>query len=91
MPSTDPSKPSLNPDGTTPDSVLAASIPASMQNLSLQDKASEPSPKNDSNASRPVVVYTLPQLLKLHRSPLVRPPINMPDLKQWFGYASVNA
>jgi hypothetical protein len=33
----------------------------------------------------PMIVYTRSQLLSLHNSPLVRPPPNMPELKDWFG------
>ncbi|KAJ7630646.1 hypothetical protein FB45DRAFT_1003672 [Roridomyces roridus] len=34
---------------------------------------------------RPLVIYTRPQILHLQGSPLVKPPPNMPELKQWFG------
>jgi hypothetical protein len=34
---------------------------------------------------RPVRVYTRPQLLYLQKSPLVKPPAAMPELKEWFG------
>lgn len=30
-------------------------------------------------------IYTRPQLLALHSSPLVKLPPNMPELKHWFG------
>ena len=33
----------------------------------------------------PMIVYTRSQLLSLHISPLVKPPSNMPELKDWFG------
>lgn len=34
----------------------------------------------------PIIVYTRSQLLSLHNSPLVKPPSDMPELKDWFGY-----
>jgi hypothetical protein len=36
-------------------------------------------------AMKPLIVYSQAQLLKLHNSPLVKPPTDMPDLKSWFG------
>ncbi|PFH54632.1 hypothetical protein AMATHDRAFT_44461 [Amanita thiersii Skay4041] len=33
----------------------------------------------------PILVYTRSQLLSLYNSPLVHPPQNMPELKDWFG------
>jgi hypothetical protein len=34
---------------------------------------------------RPVIVYTRPELVHMSKSPLVAPPKDMPDLKEWFG------
>jgi len=34
---------------------------------------------------RPFIVYTREQLLRLSFSSLVKPPLNMPELKAWFG------
>lgn len=34
-----------------------------------------------------IKVYTRPQILALYKSPLVHPPPNMPELKDWFGSA----
>jgi len=39
----------------------------------------------DPSGLRPKQVYTRRQLLSLFKSPLVKPPPDMPDLKQWFG------
>jgi hypothetical protein len=41
--------------------------------------------KATSNPSRPLMIYTRPQLVHLHSSPLVQPPADMPTLKDWFG------
>ncbi|SRR6266550_287271 len=38
------------------------------------------------SAPLPIIVYTRSQLLSLHNSPLVKPPSDMPELKDWFGY-----
>ncbi|KAH7921806.1 hypothetical protein BV22DRAFT_1095867 [Leucogyrophana mollusca] len=46
--------------------------------------------KNDPK-SRPLVIYTRPQLLYLHKSPLVKLPAGMPALKDWFGAESESA
>ena len=35
---------------------------------------------------RPFVAYSKRSLLLLSRSPLVKPPAGMPELKEWFGY-----
>lgn len=35
--------------------------------------------------SRPILIYTRKQLLFLCKSPLVKAPPDMPDLKSWFG------
>ena len=34
---------------------------------------------------RPILIYTRDQLLSLSKSPLVKAPPDMPDLKSWFG------
>lgn len=38
--------------------------------------------------TRRLVIYPRPHLLNLHKSPLVKPPDDMPVLKDWFGYVS---
>lgn len=35
--------------------------------------------------SRPLMIYTRPQILHLQSSPLVKSPPDMPELKHWFG------
>ncbi|EGO28321.1 hypothetical protein SERLADRAFT_458713 [Serpula lacrymans var. lacrymans S7.9] len=53
---------------------------------SLQGKA----PDSDSHQIPPpsssVIVYSPRQILLLYASPLVKPPIGIPALKDWFGY-----
>ncbi|KAG7450345.1 uncharacterized protein BT62DRAFT_506784 [Guyanagaster necrorhizus] len=69
---------------TTPVDGLAVSL----QGPKLQDEdmpteqedASTPQP-----SQRPLRIYTRSQILTLHKSPLVAPPTNMPELKDWFG------
>ena len=66
----------------------------SVANLSLQDEniqaAIEPGDAPDMQKlaapSQRLMIYTRPQLLLLHESPLVKPPPDMPALKDWFGY-----
>lgn len=49
-------------------------------------EGSSPQPESPAHASpRPLRIYTRAQLLSLHNSPLVKPPPDMPELKQWFG------
>ncbi|KIL70666.1 hypothetical protein M378DRAFT_6610 [Amanita muscaria Koide BX008] len=61
-------------------------ISQSLSKTNLQAHAEEYRQREKSTASiPPVIVYTRSQLLSLHNSPLVRPPLNMPELKDWFG------
>lgn len=46
--------------------------------------------KPNTNAP-PMITYTRPQILCLHNSPLVQPPANMPEFKDWFGSVSVTS
>ena len=39
---------------------------------------------------RRLVVYPRPHMLRLSKSPLVKPPEGMPSLKDWFGYGFHN-
>lgn len=41
--------------------------------------------KNTEKPHRPLFIYPRPQMLKLSKSPLVKPPDGMPALKDWFG------
>lgn len=60
----------------------------SLANLAIQQ--SSPSPVSRlspvSPLSRPFITYSRPQLLFIHKSPLVQPPCGMPALKDWFGF-----
>ena len=58
---------------------------------STQDGAENTQTTPQSSQPRPMRVYTRAQLLHLHRSPLVQPPPNMPELKVWFGCVYTSA
>lgn len=45
----------------------------------------EPTNPPQSHPKSQIRIYTRPQLLALHSSPLVKLPPNMPELKHWFG------
>jgi len=53
----------------------------------LHDAEEDPAKaiQKDPSGLRPKQVYTRNELLSLFKSPLVKPPPDMPDLKQWFG------
>lgn len=68
-----------NPSESSSDLRLAASLTTT--NLQGQEIDSKKSTK----LYRRMRIYTRSQLLFLNDSPLVHPPPNMPDLKQWFG------
>jgi len=68
---------------------LVESIPkVTIENVGVQpDSQDDLKPKNGLEASpRLAIIYTRPQLISLQNSPLVQPPPNMPQLKDWFGY-----
>lgn len=67
-----------------------AALAAAFEAASLDDAPQPPhntseNPPASTNSPRPLRIYTRAQLLNLHRSPLVQPPPDMPDLKSWFG------
>ncbi|KAG6381329.1 hypothetical protein JVT61DRAFT_5739 [Boletus reticuloceps] len=55
-----------------------------LANLAIQHHSPSPVPQHSPN-SRPFIMYSRPQLLFLHKSPLVQLPNGMPALKDWFG------
>ena len=63
-----------------------------LANLEIQHNSPSPpsqlSPKPHPNHTvlRPFVMYSRPELLFLHKSPLVQLPNGMPALKDWFGF-----
>ena len=61
----------------------------SLSNVPEQDESNNAESPNfrekEQDPSQPMRVYTRTQLLLLSRSPLVKPPANMPELKDWFG------
>ncbi|KAK0465406.1 uncharacterized protein EV420DRAFT_1637544 [Desarmillaria tabescens] len=69
---------------TTPVDALAISLEgAKLQDEDLspeQDDTPTPQP-----SQRPLRIYTAAQMLALSKSPLVAPPTDMPELKDWFG------
>lgn len=73
----------------TNDSAQSPTADFSPSNVPEQDESSDAEPQNfrekEQDPSQPMRVYTRIQLLLLSRSPLVKPPANMPELKYWFG------
>jgi hypothetical protein len=61
----------------------------SMSKINLDDENEEGDhtlhKRNIEQPARRLVIYPRPQTLKLSKSPLVKPPDNMPALKDWFG------
>ena len=63
------------------------------QNLMSAADTSSPQPdvNTEQNAQKqpssfpPILIYTRDQLLYLSKSPLVKAPPDMPDLKHWYG------
>ena len=61
--------------------------------VSAADTNPQPQVNTEQNAQkqpslpRPILIYTRDQLLFLSKSPLVKAPPDMPDLKHWYGYA----
>jgi hypothetical protein len=51
-----------------------------------QETRDTPDNKNTEQPTRRLAVYKRPQMLRLSKSPLVKPPEGMPPLKDWFGY-----
>lgn len=64
----------------------------SMSKINIADDISETDKpldnKNDEHPARTLLIYSRPQMLKLCKSPLVKPPDGMPALKDWFGCVS---
>jgi zinc finger CCCH domain-containing protein 13 len=61
----------------------------SMSKVNLDDEHEETVPldkRNTEQSARHLVIYPRLQVLKLSKSPLVKPPEGMPALKDWFGY-----
>ncbi|KAF8559241.1 hypothetical protein OG21DRAFT_1503146 [Imleria badia] len=62
-----------------------------LANLAIQQNSPSPASQLSPDSpqihplSRPFVMYSRPQLLFLHKSPLVQLPCGMPALKDWFG------
>ncbi|KAJ7655117.1 hypothetical protein DFH06DRAFT_1298722 [Mycena polygramma] len=67
------------------------SPPPDVAALPTPDPASQGEPSEQEEAaakpvqSRPLIIYTRPQILHLQSSPLVKSPPDMPELKYWFG------
>ena len=51
------------------------------------DVNTEQNAQKQPSLPRPILIYTRDQLLFLSKSPLVKAPPDMPDLKHWYGYA----
>ncbi|TFK76940.1 hypothetical protein BDN72DRAFT_830113 [Pluteus cervinus] len=74
--------PSTDAQDTVMDPPLA---PPSSHNDPQSLAHSESVPKKSPTTMTPIKIYTRPQILALYKSPLVHPPPNMPELKDWFG------
>ncbi|KAF9270385.1 hypothetical protein L218DRAFT_993006 [Marasmius fiardii PR-910] len=76
-------------DTTTSQDASKVSIPVNETNNIDSEPVSSPhsvdQPKEEPTPSRPLRIYTRPQILALHKSPLVSVPNGMPELKDWFG------
>ncbi|KAI9572813.1 hypothetical protein HD554DRAFT_2326246 [Boletus coccyginus] len=77
-------------DGVPPQrSSPVVAVADSLASLAIQHNSpvSQHSPESPQihPDSRPFIMYSRPQLLFLHKSPLVQPPCGMPALKDWFG------
>lgn len=77
----------LSGDATT-DTVAATSVVAQDE---PSCEASEGITEKVMPPPRPLMIYTRPQILLLHRSPLVKPPLDMPSLRDWFGLVFMNS
>ncbi|KAF7339726.1 hypothetical protein MSAN_02188100 [Mycena sanguinolenta] len=68
-----------------------APLPADVLALAATDAVSQDEPSEQEGTapkpvqSRPLMIYTRPQMLYLQSSPLVKSPPDMPELKHWFG------
>ncbi len=73
---------------TTLDTTSTDALAVSLEGAKLQDedKSTEqddtPTPQP---SQRPLRIYTRARILALSKSPLVAPPTDMPELKDWFG------
>jgi hypothetical protein len=74
-----------------------ADLGISVANLSLRDETGQTEPGDTSDMQklstppRRLMIYTRPQILLIHQSPLVKPPSDMPALKDWFGYVFIQS
>lgn len=69
----------------------SADLSSLLNSLNIKQSASNDSdtPSDQTfQPAKPLIIYTPAQLLKLHKSFLVQPPVDMPDLKSWFGYVA---
>ena len=67
------------------------SVAKAVADLSIQDSSKAPdssqalkAPESKHNA-KPIIRWPRPYLLRLSKSPLVKPPDDMPAFKDWFG------
>lgn len=77
-----PTSKALPENGTTVDLVGA------MSQVNLDHEQNTDTPLDHESIKpppRPLHIYTRADMLKIHQSPLVKPPEGMPALKDWFG------
>ncbi|KAH9486768.1 hypothetical protein JR316_0000833 [Psilocybe cubensis] len=63
----------------------------SPDNTALNEAVGEQHDEAPPPSARPIRKYTRRQLVLLSASPLVKPPLNMPELKVWFGTENENS
>ncbi|KAJ7919132.1 hypothetical protein B0H13DRAFT_1868857 [Mycena leptocephala] len=83
--------PANDADGNPLQLNLPPILPADVVALAAADQVSQDEPSEQEGTarkpvqSRPLMIYTRPQMLHLQSSPLVKSPPDMPELKHWFG------
>lgn len=86
--------PANDADGNPLQLNLPPILPADVVALAAADQVSQDEPSEQEGTarkpvqSRPLMIYTRPQMLHLQSSPLVKSPPDMPELKHWFGYVA---
>ncbi|KAH7915376.1 hypothetical protein BJ138DRAFT_1141973 [Hygrophoropsis aurantiaca] len=83
----------VSPEKSIPVEITVDNITDTFSKVLIQPDHPEDSTGNIHNhrndhKNRPLVIYSRPQLLYLHKSPLVKLPPGMPALKDWFGAES---
>lgn len=71
----------------SPKNIAIDNMTDTLSKVQMDDENDDPfTSKSPNHTPRKLVIYPRPHLLMLHKSPLVKPPEDMPALKDWFGY-----